>query len=185
MIMETTKTNIKSLIIISLIIVFSLSATYAFLNLSASANNATTGNGGCFLVNYSGQAINNSALVSTTNYNEGASSQVVLSKASNCEIYTEADIMIYTNTTTTAPISDGALKYKIEIISGDGQIISGGEGSITTTGDTTLATVSLTETATTYVVYIWIDSSISKGAYNGTTYSGYLYANSTQTSTIK
>ena len=173
--------NIKSLIVIILLVVFSLSATYAFLTLSASSNSAT-GTGGCFNVNYSAQAINNTALVTTTNYTEGASSDVILSKNENCDIYTEADIMIHTNDTTTAPISDGALKYKI--LQGS-NIIS--EGSITTTdpADTKLATVTLTETATTYKVYIWIDSSISAGNYNGKAYSGYLFANADQTSTIK
>lgn len=179
-------TNIKSLIIIALLVIFSLSATYAFLNLNASANNATTGTGGCFNVNYTSQAISNSALVSTTTYTEGASSNVILSKNENCQIYTTANIMIHTDSTnTTAPITNGALKYKIEKISGDGSIQSGGEGSINQTGDITLATVTLTETDTTYKVYIWIDSTISNGTYNGTAYSGYLYAEATQTSNIK
>lgn len=171
--------NIKSSIIILLLIIFSLSATYAFLNLGTPSN-AATGTAGCFEVNYTGQAISNSALVSTTTYTEGASSNVVLSKSEDCEIYTEADIMIHTNDSTTAPISNGALKFKI--LQGTTEINS---GTITTTGDTKLATVTLSTTATTYTVYIWIDSDISIGTYNGTTYSGYLYANSTQTSTIK
>ena len=174
-------TNIKSLIIIILLVVFSLSATYAFLTLTAN-NNSANGIGGCFNVNYSAQDINNTALVSTTDYTQGASSNVILSKNADCEIYTEADIMIHTNDTTDAPISDGALKYKILK---DSEVIS--EGAITTTdpADTKLATVDLTETDVTYKVYIWIDSSISNGAYNGKSYSGYLFANAIQTSTIQ
>ena len=178
--MNMTKTNIKSLIIVSILVVFALSTTYAFLNLSASNSTTATGEAGCFVVNYTGQTINNSSLVSTTNYAEGASSNVVLSKNANCKIYTEADIMIHTNTTTTAPISNGALKYKV--MNGTTEVSS---GTITTTGDTKLATVTLTTTATTYKVYIWIDSNISLGTYNGKSYSGYLYAKSIQTSTIK
>lgn len=172
-------TNIKTLIIIILLVVFSLSATYAFVNLSA-IDNTATGTGRCLDVNYSGQAINNSALVSTTNYTEGASSVVTLSKATGCDIYTEADIMISTNSNITAPISDGALKYKILQST---QVIS--EGSITTTGDTKLATVNLNTTATAYTVYIWIDSDISQGNYNNKTFSGSLWAQAVQTSTIK
>ena len=174
------KTNIKSLIIVSILIVFSLSATYAFLILTASSDNRVGGTGGCFIVNYSGQEISNSALVSTTNYLEGATSNVILSQDEDCKIYGEADIMIHTNTTTTAPISNGALKYKV--LQGTTEISS---GAITATGDTKLATVPLTTTATTYKVYIWIDSEVSNGTYNEKTYLGYLYAHATQTSTIK
>ena len=173
------KENIKSIIIITLLIIFSLSATYAFLILGVS-NNTATGIGGCFKVNYSGQTINNSSLISTSDYNEGASSDIILSKSSDCQIYTKASIMINTATTTTAPISNGALKYKV--LNGE-NIIS--EGAITATGDTTLTTVTLTNTATTYKVYIWIDSSISQGTYNNKSYSGYLYASAIQTSEIK
>ena len=48
------KENIKSIIIITLLISFSLSATYAFLILGDS-NSTATGTGGCFKVNYSGE----------------------------------------------------------------------------------------------------------------------------------
>ena len=173
------KENLKSIIIIVLLIIFSLSATYAFLTFSSS-NNTATGTGGCFQVNYSGQTINEDALISTDDYTEGASSNIILSKSSDCQIYTKASIMIKTNTSTTAPISNGALKYKV--LQGT-TIIS--EGTITTTGDTTLATVALTTTSTTYKVYIWIDSNISNGTYHDKSYSGYLYATAIQTSTVK
>lgn len=171
--------NIKSVAIIGIIVLFSLGATYAFLNFGAT-NNTATGVGGCFEVNYSGQVINNLSLESTATYTEGASSNVILSKSTNCQIYTEAEIYIHTNTTTTAPISDGALKYKV--LNGSTTV---GEGSVTTTGDTKLATVTLSTTATTYKVYLWIDSDISNGKYHEKTYSGYIYASSIQSSTVK
>ena len=122
---------------------------------------------------------------------------ITLSKASNCEIYTEASIAINTNSTTTAPISNGALKYRIEVISGDGKIYNESaddptqepsltvkNGAITEVGETVLANVSLTTNATTYKVYLWIDSTISAGGYNGKNYSGYLHANAIQSSDI-
>lgn len=184
--MNLKKYNIKLILLITIIVTTVLSSTYAFVNFIATQ---TTSNvtAGCTNVTYSGQNIDNSALISSTTYTEEASSQVVLSKNSNCKIYTEATIKIHTNETTTAPINvvgKEALKYKIIKESGDGEIISGGEGIINQFGDTTLAKVSLTETNTTYKVYIWIDSSISAGTYNGTTYSGYIFAESTQKSTI-
>lgn len=173
------KENIKSIIIIGVIVLFSLGSTYAFLNFSAS-NNTATGVGGCFKVNYSGQAINNLSIQSTSTYTEGASSDVILSKSTDCKIYTEAEIYIHTNTTTTAPISNGALKYKV--LNGNTTV---GEGSVTATGDTKLATVTLSNTATTYKVYLWIDSDTSNGTYHETTYSGYIFASAIQTSTVK
>lgn len=173
------KYNIRSSIVIAIMITAVLSATYAFVNLSA---NSTTSNSvaGCFEVQYTGTPISN-ALVSTTNYLEGSHSKVTLSKGTNCKIYTTATIYIHTNTTTTAPIAQTqALKYKV--MSGTTEVST---GLINQTGDKSLATVTLTETATTYDVYIWVDSEISDGAYNEKTYSGYIYATSDQTSTIK
>lgn len=174
------KENIKLSITILLIVVFSLSVTYAWMELNT--NSSTSENqSGCFVVNYSGQEINNTSLKSTTNYLEGASSNIILSKNSNCKIYTEASIYIHTNSeSTTAPLSNGAMKYKI--MQGTTEIQS---GTIEESEDQLLATVPLTDTNVTYIVYLWIDPEVSKGSYNGKTYSGYLYASSTQSSTVK
>ena len=175
------KENIKSLIIIALIVTFSLSSTYAYMQLEAS-NNTATGEGGCFEVDYvKGQDINSSSLKSTTNYLEGASTEVTLSKAEDCEIYTTAEIKINTNTTTDTEVLTGALKYKVVNKSTSATV---GEGTITTTSATQLASVNLTTTATVYTIYLWIDPEISQGTYNGKTYSGYIYAESRQQSTI-
>jgi len=177
--------NLKSLIIIGLIVTFSLSSTYAYMQLQAS-NNSATGVGGCFEVDYvKGQAINASDLPTTTNYLSGASTEVTLSKADNCDIYTTAQIKLYTNTSTTAPLSKGALKYKVVKNSGDGTILSGGTGAVTANGEIQLASVSLTTTATTYTIYMWVDPTISIGYYDEKTYSGYIFAESIQQSTIQ
>ena len=45
-------------------------------------------------------------------------------------------------------------------------------------------TVPLTKVDTAYDIYLYIDSSVSLGTFNDTTYSGYLYASSNQTSTV-
>ena len=171
--------NLKSSIIILLLIVVSLSATYAYVQISSSSN-AATGTGGCFEVNYTGQTISNSELKSTTVYTEGATSNIVLSRNEGCEIYTEASIYLHTNSDgTTADLSDGAMKYKI--MQGTTEVTA---GTLTGAEKQQLATVPLTETDTTYTIYLWIDSSVSMGAYNGKTYSGYLFASSSQSSII-
>lgn len=176
------KTNLKSIIIIGILVIFSLGSTYAFLNFRATNSSTATGEGGCFQVNYSGQAINNLSVATTSTYTEGVSSDIILSKSTDCQIYTEADIYLYTDEDdTTAPITTvQALKYKV--MTGSTTV---SEGTITTTGDTKLATVTLSTTSTTYKVYLWIDADISNGSYNSTTYSGYIYASASQTSTIK
>ncbi len=179
------KENLKVTLIILLLVLVILSATYAYIVLNAS-NNSASGTGGCFEVNYTGQGIDSSSLQSTTNYLEGAHAQITLSKNANCEIYTTAEIFVYTDPSSTAPLG-AALKYKI--LNGDTVIADGSITEELTSGassaDKLLATVPLTEESTLYDIYIWVDSSISNGAYNGKTYSGYLYASSTQTSTIE
>ena len=181
------KENFKLSAIISLFVIISLSATYAYVEYT-STNAEATGNGGCFEVNYSAQEINNNSLKSTSNYAEGESTDIILSKNGNCQIYTNASIYIYTNSTTTAPISTyEALKYKVVKVNSDGSTtdIEGGTGTITTTGDTLLVeNIELTTTATTYTIYLWIDPAISGGNFHGTTYSGYIYASSSQSSTV-
>ena len=177
-------TNYKLSILISLIVVISLSTTYAYIQLTDSGNTAT-GEAGCFVVNYDGQAINNASLQSTTNYTESdAFSTITLSKNENCEIYTEASIYIHTNSATTdAPLSDGAMKYKI--FQGSTEIATGTIVAVTADSeDQLLKKVTLTEDPITYTIYIWIDTRISQGSYNGKNYSGYLYARSTQSSTV-
>ena len=177
--------NIWLVLVITTTMTLILGTTYAYLELGGTSN--ATGTAGCFNVTYTGQAINNSNLSVTTAYNlTEAQTTVKLNKASNCEIYTEADIKLFTDSNITAPISSPqALKYKVVKTSGNGTIKSGGEGIITSKGaSTTLATVSLTETQTTYTIYLWIDSSISNGYYDQKTYSGYIYAESKQSSTI-
>ena len=157
-----------------------LGSTYAFQQMSVS-NSSSTGQGGCFQVNYTGQNLTSSDITSTNIYSEGAKATVTLSKNASCKIYTEANIYLKTNNTTTAPITTVlALKYKV--FSGAYQI---SEGTVTSLNDYLLATVPLTDTATTYTVYLWVDNVISSGYYTDKTYSGYIYANSAQTSTIE
>lgn len=177
------KENSKLIIIILILLTISLSATYAFLNLSASGA-SDANQGGCLQVNYTGQAINNSSLQSTTDYTQGATSDITLSKNANCDIYSEASIYIHTDAAQTdAPLSNGALKYKV--MQGTTEINSGSIAAVDEQSeDQLLATVTLTSTSTTYTVYLWIDPEISQGTYNEKTYTGYLYASSTQSSTV-
>ena len=188
------KENFNLTILIFLAVVISLSVTYAYIELTPGAASAT-GQGGCFNVNYyvngeestTDDKIDITTLQSTTNYSEGASANITLSKNEDCEIYTQALIYIHTNydsnPTTAPPLSNGAMKYKI--MQGTTEVSSGTINAVTAESeDQLLATINLTTTPTTYTIYLWIDSSISGGSYHNKTYSGYFYASSTQSSTV-
>ncbi len=158
-----------------------MSSTYAYEQLSAPSNNTITGQGGCSSVNYTGQYITVSSISSTDDYINGAKSTVTLSKDASCTLYTEANIYIYTDSSTTAPVNTvPALKYKV--FYNEEQI---SEGTITSKEDYLVATVPLTNNAMTYTVYLYLDSSASAGEFEGKSYSGYVHAQATQTSTIE
>ena len=180
--MENIGNDNKNLVIIIVVIVtVLLSSTYAFLSFNTD-NNSAGGEGGCFEVDYTATVIGSSNLVSTEEEPTMAFSTITISKDEGCEIYTEADVVIHTNSEgTTAPISEyEALKYKV-VSSGD--VIS--SGVITTVGDLIIATVPITDSEVSYDIYIWVDSDISNGEYDGKNYSGYIFAESRQTSTVK
>ncbi len=156
-------------------------STYAYLYLE-NKNSNITGRGGCFVVDYQATSINASNLVSTVNYQDGASSVITISKNSSCNIYDYANIYLHTNENITAPITNiQALRYKVTTDSGN---YWERNGVITTKGDTLLATVPITSEKTIYHIYLWIDSSVSLGHYDNTSYSGYLYATSIQSSSV-
>lgn len=184
------KNNIPMIIIIMILICLSLGSTYAFLQISSSGNNVT-GEGGCFVVNYTGEAGQyispSEKLTTSSDYTSGGSSTVTLSKNSDCKIYTKANIYLNTNENGTSPdlLTENALKYTVVTKTNNTDTVIA-SGEITATSATKLATVNLTETATTYTIYIWIDNSITYGStkiYDGLTYSGYIYADAQQEST--
>ena len=176
---------LKSIIIIGLILLFSISSTYAFLTLNAT-NSSATGQGGCFVVSYSGDAITGIEVSSGAAYTSGAHSTVTLYKDSTCKIYSEASIYLHINTGSTIPLSPSNVAYesfKYKVMSGSTEISS---GVVTGTigNDFLLATVELSNTVKSYDVYFWIDSATSIGEYDAKSFSGYIYAISTQTSTV-
>ena len=192
--MEMEKTNIKLLIVIAIIVTSVLSTTYALLNVSTSKNTESN-QAGCFNVDYTGQILSSNALTSTTDYTKGAHATVTLNKSSDCKIYTEATISLYTGNSTAPLNKPRALNYKI--MEGNTEKASGvikntsipleenETNPVPTNFTTNLLTVTLSTTAKTYDIYLWVDSSKSNGFYHNETYSGYIYATSEQTSTIK
>ncbi|MBR3162198.1 MAG: InlB B-repeat-containing protein [Bacilli bacterium] len=174
------KKYIKLIILIIVFIGLALGTTYAFLNLQDNSNNVT-GTVGCFALSYSGTDIKHTNLSVTTNYLEGVHSTVTIAKDANCKIYNEAYIYIHIDDNITAPIETvQALKYKI--MQGSTQT---SEGFLNRKGDILLATVPITNTSTSYDIYLWVDSSLSNKQYDKVDFTGYIYAESDQTSTIE
>lgn len=180
--MDNVANDNKNLIVIIVVIItVLLSSTYAFLNFEV-VDDSATGEGGCFEVDYTATVIGSSNLVSTEVEPTEPFSRITILKDESCEIYTEADIYIHTNANgTTANISGiQALKYKVV---SSGNVLA--SGVINAIGDLKIVTVPITNDKVYYDIYIWVDSSVSNGAYNQETYSGYIYAESRQSSTVE
>lgn len=155
-------------------------STYAYLVLEKT-DNSLAGNGGCSVINYRADEIDESDLLATTNYLNGAKSTVTLSEEESCEIYDFVNIYFYTDVNeSTIPLDTvKALKYNIVV---DNILIT--EGVIDSYGDFLLATVPLTSDPIDYDIYLWVDSDISRGHYSGKSFSGYIYATTVQSSTV-
>ena len=178
---------IKSIIIVSLIVILGISSTYAYMYFDTKKNNASSGEGGCFIVSYSGTAINSTDLVSTSDYHNGAHSVISLSKDSSCKIYTQASIYLNIGNGSTIPFNgsfDYVNAFRYKILNNGNEITS---GVVRKNGDNDilLGTVSLGNTVKNYDIYLWIDSTLSNGHYDEEVFSGNLYAESVQTSTIQ
>lgn len=202
--------RITIILTLSLLITLLLGSTYAYLIIGSTSDNEISGEAGCFDIEYNGHigtySSNNDTLEPSETYsvpyeNNTGFAYVTLSKSEDCEIYNEVNIKLKTNNikstsnnsndyTSRTLLTEGALKYRVVDSSNTSNYW---EGTITTTDttietlDTTLASsVPLTNTATTYNIYIWIDSAITSNSniiYDGLKYSGSIYVDAAQSST--
>ncbi len=180
------KRSIKYFIIILVIATLTISSTYAYLLLQVSSNQIS-GDGGCFQVSYSGTTINVLDMASSDTYTDGAHSTITLSKDSSCKIYTEAAIYLHVNDASTLPISSSmsaSNAFKYNVLNNGNVVSSGVVRKSGSSNDILLGTYTLTDTVKSYDIYLWIDYNLSDGYYDQKVFSGYLYANSVQTSTI-
>ena len=156
--------------------VFITGGTYAYLSLSAVASSAISGSAGCGVINYNGTNVLNEDIQTSENYTGGVHSVITMYKSSNSG-YGEATIYLHNNTSSVLPFASSnsaSNAFKYIVLDGSTTISSG----VVTKGseDQVLAIIPLSTTSKNYDVYLWVDSSLSNGAYNGTSYSGYLYA---------
>ncbi len=171
------------LVFIFIYALLTISSTYAYLSLNAN-NNTASGTASCGNISYNGTNITGANLETSTSYLDGIHSTITMSKNINGG-YTEADIYIHNNQGSNIPLNNGVTGYeafKYVILQGT-TIVSSGIIQKSNT-DQLLATVELTTTATTYDVYVWIDSELSNGLYNNVSYTGYIYAKAICSSTV-
>lgn len=158
-------------------ILFMVGATYAWFTWQ-SGNTILSGTSGCFEIQYTNGTAISGAISPSSDYTGGKSTTATLNIKSSCTTEGTATIHLTTNASTTVDLTKNALKYAVYQGS---TLVAGGEGSITATGVKDLATVTLSKTATTYTVYVWLDGSLTDNTFVGKSYSGFIHASATQT----
>lgn len=110
----------------------------------------------------------------------GLSGSVTLNINSECSVAGKGTITLNVGSDTgSVLLSEGALKYAVYDSTKTNELAS---GTLTATGDKTLYTnFSLSTTATTYYVYVWLDGTIADNDYINAPFSGYLRASAVQT----
>ena len=155
------KKLLYSLLIVLLIVIVSVSITYAWLSWSGSVN--VSGTSECFDVNYvKGQDIGSeespAKLSLASNYTEGLSTVVKVNLKDTCTILNGTGTL-YLNTdsiTSNILLTSNVLKY--QVLDGTTEITN---GVITSTG--TLAiydNIPITNEEKSITVYIWIDGNL-------------------------
>ena len=111
----------------------------------------------------------------------GLSGTVTININSSCNVSATGNIKLnVSNATSSTLLSSGALKYAL-YDSSDTTLL--GSGTISSAGIKTLNTnsIALSQTATTYNVYVWLDGTKVSNSHLGLSFVGYIYADATQT----
>ena len=193
------KLNLKHKIIllrVLIIVAYALivtGGTYAYMQVGDSRN-SLSGQGGCDEgILYQGTEIYHTNLSVTDNYLEGAKGTIELAKNPDCKMYNNASIILHidsflhvdpTSGSTTTADSNMLLNYKI--MNGNTTVVQGTKSNVYPDSDLYLFDVSLTESPTTYIVYLWVEpnSNLEDRYFDNDEISGYLYAYSIQQSTF-
>ena len=155
------KKLLYSLLIVLLIVIVSVSITYAWLSWSGIVN--ISGTSECFDVNYvKGQDIGsdsnpaNFSLAST--YTGGLSSVIKVNLKDTCTISNGTGTLYLNTDTTTSSIllTSGVLKY--QVLEGTNEVAN---GTVTKTGNLAIYNnIAITSTVKELTVYVWLDGSL-------------------------
>ena len=155
------KKLLYSLLIVLLIVIVSVSITYAWLSWSGVVN--ISGTSECFDVNYvKGQDIGsdsnpaNFSLAST--YTGGLSSVIKVNLKDTCTISNGTGTLYLNTDSTTSNIllTSGVLKY--QVLEGTNKVAN---GTVTKTGSLAIyKDIAITSTIKELTVYVWLDGSL-------------------------
>ena len=155
------KKLLYSLLIVLLIVIVSVSITYAWLSWSGVVN--ISGTSECFDVNYvKGQDIgsdsNQAKFSLASSYKEGLSSVLKVNLKDTCTI-TNGTGTLYLNTdtiTSSILLTSGVLKY--QVLDGTNEVAN---GTVNKTGNLAIyKDIAITSTVKELTVYVWLDGSL-------------------------
>ena len=188
------KNLIRIIIGVILLITLVAGATYAWFAWQSSNVNIS-GTSGCFDINYDkgqniGSVDNPFALRTSCSYEGGVSNSVTVSMDSTCNTSGIASINIGTNSfilydgiTDAFTAGSNILAYQVvkvttETVDGEEvtseTAIDGCNGYINNSSTKSLCEVGVTQTPTTYKVYLYLDCNTVTTTYIGASYSGYI-----------
>lgn len=174
----------KYLVLVIFVITIGLlcvGGTYAYLSFSATVTNATAnGTSTCFIVDYDeGDAITGVMFQSSTPKG-GLSGSVTMNIKSSCSVTGKGTIKLNVGSSTgSILLSEGALKYAVYENINSSPVAS---GTITATGNKDLYSgFTLSKTAKTYYIYVWLDGTIADNEYVDIPFSGHIHATAIQT----
>lgn len=108
----------------------------------------------------------------------GLSGTVTININKDCSVSATGNIKLnVVSGTSSALLSSGALKYSIY----DSSNTLIGSGTLSSSGIKTLNTsaITLSKTASTYTVYVWLDGTKVSNSHLGLAFNGYIYADAT------
>ena len=177
------KKLLYSLLIVLLIVIVSVSITYAWLSWSGVVN--ISGTSECFDVNYvKGQDIgsdsNPANFVLANNYTEGLSSVIKVNLKDTCTI-TNGTGTLYLNTDTTTSsilLTSGVLKY--QVLEGTNEVAN---GTVTKTGNLPIYNnIEINNEVKQLTVYVWINNDLVQNEDAFSSYYGNITASVEQVS---
>lgn len=178
------KTKNKYFVLVLVVITIGLlcvGGTYAYLSFTATVQNTiSNGTSKCFLADFeAGEAIEG-VLYQSKTPKGGLSGSVSMKINSTCNVSGTGTIKLnVASSTSNILVSEGALKYAVYENINSSPVAS---GSINAKGNTNLYSgFTLSTTAKTYYIYVWLDGTIADNDYFDVSFSGYIHAEATQT----
>lgn len=176
-----TKKLIGTIIGVIAFVALIASATFAWLTSSLNVENGVYNTGSMnFSVNFvKGTDVTNVPILGTATKTTARELYVTANKVAGSAPGT---LSIKLNTTSNNTLTtSGALHYAICVGECASNFAGATTGTVTATGEKTILTTPLTDSATSYYVYFWLDGATVTNSHVGQQYSGFISASAVQT----